>query len=215
MGDYEEAGDYYEAALRIFDHYHPALAGLGKVSAAQGDYQEAITYFQQAINVIPQPDYLAALGDLYTLTGQPGRAQAQYETVEYIGKLAEINQQVYNRQLANFYSDHDRKLDQALRLALAELESRKDVYGYDAAAWAEYKNGNYERAQMYMEQALAPGTRDARLYYHAGMIAYALNHDKQARDYLEQALSINPQFSILDSAVAHETLETLQATAIQ
>jgi tetratricopeptide (TPR) repeat protein len=215
MGHYEEAGAYYEAALRVFDNYHLALAGLGKVSAAQHDYGKAITYYQQAVNIIPQPDYLAALGDLYTLTGQSKQAQAQYKTVEYIGKLAEINQQVYNRQLANFYSDHDLKLAEALRLALAELESRKDVYGYDAAAWAEYKNGNYEQAQTYMSQAMSLGTQDARLYYHAGMIAYGLNQDKQAREFLEQALVINPQFSILDSAVAHETLETLQATAIK
>jgi tetratricopeptide (TPR) repeat protein len=214
-GHYKQAGGYYEAALRVFDNYHLALAGLGKVQAAQGNYEAAITYYQQAVNIIPQPDYLAALGDLYTLTDQPKQAQAHYKTVEHIGKLAEINQQVYNRQLANFYSDHNMKPQEALHLALAELESRKDVYGYDAAAWAEYKNGNDEQAQMYMDQALALGTRDARLYYHAGMIAYALHQDDQAREYLEQALAINPHFSILDADLARATLETLQATAIR
>src|SRR5688500_4162558 len=122
MGQYKEAGRYYEAASRVFDRYHLALGGSGKVEAAQGNYEEAIVYYQQASNIIPQPDYLAALGDLYALTGQPEQAQAQYETVELIGKLAAMDQQVYNRQLANFYSDHDLHLKDALALALAELE---------------------------------------------------------------------------------------------
>ncbi|HEU0294944.1 MAG TPA: tetratricopeptide repeat protein [Anaerolineales bacterium] len=215
IGKYKQAGGYYEAALRVFDNYHLALAGLGKVSAAQGDYDEAIAYYQQAINLIPQPDYLAALGDLYTLTRQPEQAQVQYQTVEYIGKLAALNRQVYNRQLANFYSDHNMKPKEALRLALAELKSRQDIYGYDAAAWAEYRNGNLQQAQTYMEQALALGTQDARLYYHAGLIAHALHQDQQAREYLETALSINPHFSILDAEHARASLEALRATANQ
>jgi tetratricopeptide (TPR) repeat protein len=212
-GEYKAAGRYYEAALRVFDGYHLALAGLGKVRAAQGNYADAIAYYQQAVNIIPQPDYLAALGDLYTLTGQPERAQLQYETVEYIGKLAEINQQIYNRQLANFYSDHDLHLKEALQLALAELETRRDIYGYDAAAWAQYKNGNFEEAQDLMNQAMSLGTQDARLYYHAGMIEHALGNEQDARQWLEQAMSINPHFSILDFNQLSSTLRTLQATA--
>jgi tetratricopeptide (TPR) repeat protein len=212
-GQYKEAGHYYEAALRVFDGYHLALAGLGKVRAAQGKYKEAITYYQQAINIIPQPDYLAALGDLYALTGQPEQARIHYQTVEYIGKLAEINKQIYNRQLANFYSDHNLHLKEALQLALAELESRKDIYGYDAAAWAQYKNGHFEEAQTLMEQALALGTRDARLYYHAGMIEHALGNNQAARDLLERALAVNPHFSILAADELSRTLQTLQTTA--
>jgi tetratricopeptide (TPR) repeat protein len=213
MGQPKEAGRYYEAALRVFDDYHLALAGLGKVHAAQAKYEEAIAYYQQAINRVPQPEYLAALGDLYTLTDQPEQAQIQYETVEFIGKLAEVNQQVYNRQLANFYSDHDLHLEEALDLALAELESRKDIYGYDAAAWAQYKNRNFEEAQTLMNEAMALGTRDARLYYHAGMIEHALGNDQTAHRLLEEARAINPHFSILDADELRKTLQTLQTTA--
>jgi tetratricopeptide (TPR) repeat protein len=211
MGEINDSGAYYEASLRVFENYHLALAGLGKVRAAQGKYDEAIDYYQRAINIVPQPDFVAALGDIYMLTDQPDKAQLQYKTVEYIGKLAELNKQIYNRQLANFYSNHDLHVKEALNLALAELESRKDVYGYDAAAWAYYRNGKSEAAQSLMDQAVALGTRDAQLYYHAGMIALQLGHKAQARDYLEQALSINPHFSILYADKARTTLETLQS----
>lgn len=214
-GNIQESGEFYEASLRVFEQYPLALAGLGKVRAAQGNYDEAIRYYQQAVNVIPQPEFVAALGDLYLITNQPEQAQIQYETVEAIGTLAALNQQVYNRQLANFYSDHDMNLKEALDLTLTELESRKDVYGYDAAAWAQYKNGNYEEAQALIEQALILGTRDACLFYHAGMIALALGNESQAREYLEQALVVNPYFSVTFAKEARQTLQELQSAAIQ
>lgn len=210
MGQIKNSGAYYEASLRVFENYHLALAGLGKIRAAQGKYDEAIDYYQRAIRIVPQPDFLAALGDLYAITDQQDEAQLQYETVEYIGKLAALNHQIYNRQLANFYSDRDVHVENALHLALAELESRKDIYGYDAAAWAQYKNGNLNEAQTLMEYALALGTQDAHLYYHAGMIALGLGDQAKAREYLEQALAINPHFSILYVGEVERILEILQ-----
>jgi tetratricopeptide (TPR) repeat protein len=212
-GEIQNAGEFYEASLRVFDNYYLAYAGLGKVRAAEGKYDEAIRYYQKAVNIIPQPEFLAALGDLYMVTGQPAQAKIQYDTVEYIGKLAAINKQVYNRQLANFYSDHNVKADEALHLALREFKDRKDIYGYDTAAWAYYKNGKFKEAQDSMGHALALGTQDARLFYHAGMIAHALHNEEQARQYLEQALAINSHFSILFAEEAQKTLQSLQQTA--
>jgi tetratricopeptide (TPR) repeat protein len=212
-GDVTAAGEFYEASLRVFENYPLALAGLGRVRAAQGKYDEGIEYYQQAVARVPQPEFVAALGDLYDITGQPSQAEIQYATVETIGTLAALNQQVYNRQLANFYSDHNRNLKEALALAQAELKSRRDIYGYDALAWALYKNGDYVEAQTMMNQAMKLGTRDARLYYHAGMIWLALGDEAQARTHLEEALAINPYFSIVYAAQARETLQTLQSTA--
>jgi len=212
-GDVAEAGKFYEASLRVFENYPLALAGLGRVRAAQGKYDEGIQYYQQAVDRVPQPEFVAALGDLYDITGQPSQAEIQYATVETIGTLAALNQQVYNRQLANFYSDHNRNLKEALVLAQAELKSRRDIYCYDALAWALYKNGDYVEAQTMMTQAMKLGTRDARLYYHAGMIWLALGDEAQARTHLEEALAINPYFSIVFAGQARETLQTLQSTA--
>jgi tetratricopeptide (TPR) repeat protein len=101
-------------------------------------------------------------------------------------------------------------LEKALQLALAELRTRKDIYGYDAAAWAHFKNGNLEEAQIFIEQAMALGTRDAQLYFHAGMIALELGQKDQAREYLEEALAINPHFSILHAEKARRALEILK-----
>ena len=45
-----------------------------------------------------------------------------------------------------------------------------------------------------MADALKLGTRDARLLFHAGMIHKAVGGSDRARDYLGQALALNPPF---------------------
>jgi Tfp pilus assembly protein PilF len=59
------------------------------------------------------------------------------------------------------------------------------------------------------EQALALGTRDALLYYHAGMIAAHQGQRARARQLLGDALAINPGFDPLQAAVARQTLAEL------
>lgn len=208
-GRIDLAESHYGAALGVFDDYPLALGGLAKAKAARGDYRAAIGLYRRATRIVPQPDLLAALGDVYAVLGNEKAAREQYRTVALIGKLARINRQVYNRQLATFYADHDLRVGEARRLALAELRVRKDVYGYDAAAWASYKSGMLEEAARLSERALSLGTRDSRLYYHAGMIAKADGRRAEARHLLSEALSMNPHFDLLQARVARAALAEL------
>ena len=189
LGEYElQAGDVgaannaYLTALNIHPGDYRALAGLGKLRGNQGRYAEAIKLYQSAIAVVPMPMYVAELGDMYTKAGNPAEARKQYQLVEYIGMLGHINQVLHNRDLALFYADHDIKLDEALALAHKEFEVRHDIYTWDALAWALYKNGKYQEASDAIDNALRPGTRDALLFFHAGMIASRLGQTSQAKE---------------------------------
>ena len=112
----------------------------------------------------------------------------------------------YNRQLALFYADHDIKSNQAYENASREYAVRKDIYGADALAWAALKNNRVAEAQSLIRSALQLGTQDARLFYHAGMIAKASGNFKQAREYLQRSLTLNPQFDPLQAAIARKAL---------
>ncbi len=208
-GHYASAERWYTAALEVFPGYYPALAGLGNVEAARGNDDEAIALYERAVSIVPQPALLATLGDLYARAGDMPSERRQYETVEFIARLAEINRVVYNRELALFYADHDMNTDRAVELALDELKVRKDIYGYDAAAWALYKDGHAAQALHVMEQALRLGTRDARLLFHAGMIERAAGDPERAHQYLSDALDINPHFSVLYEDQARQVLAAL------
>jgi tetratricopeptide (TPR) repeat protein len=203
VGDLEKADASYRRSLSDYPNYYRALAGLAQLRAAQQGYDEAITLYQNAIGVIPMPEYIAALGDIYTKVGNLDEARRQYELVEYIGKLSAINRVLYNRELAYFYADHDMKPLEGLELAKRELEYRKDIYAYDVVAWNLFRNGQFEAAGEAINQALKLGTKDAKLFYHAGMIFNRLGDKRKAKDYLGRALAINPHFHVLfaDNAV--------------
>jgi tetratricopeptide (TPR) repeat protein len=210
LGDLEKANASYRNSLTAYPNYYRALAGLAQVRAAQAHYDEAMALYQKAIEVIPMPEYIAALGDLYTKTGNHDEARKQYELVEYIGKLSALNQALYNRELAYFYADHDLKLADGLALARRELEIRRDIYAYDVLAWNLCKSGRLDEARAAIDQALRLGTKDAKLFYHAGVIFDQLGDKEKAKDYLARALSTNPHFHVLFADSAARTLRELE-----
>jgi tetratricopeptide (TPR) repeat protein len=210
-GDLARAEEHYVKALAAFPKYHYALAGRGGVEAAKKNYTQAIDWYKQAMNVIPLPEFITALGDVYQKIGDSHEAKKQYDLVEYIGLLSKVNQVVYNRDLALFYADHDMKLDEALELAQKELEVRKEnIYTYSTLAWAYYKKGQFEGARKAVERSLRLGTKDARLLFYAGMIYHKLGEKDNALKYLDQALSTNPYFHILYAEVAEKTLAEIK-----
>jgi tetratricopeptide (TPR) repeat protein len=215
LGRLDRAEAAFTEALGAHPGYHRALAGVAHVRAAQARYDEAAALYTRALGIVPLPEYAAALGDVYTKTGRTVEARKQYDLVEYIGRLSALNQALYGRELASFYADHDRSLDTALELARRELTVRQDVYAHDLLAWTLFKNGRPAEARAPMAEALRLGTQDARLLFHAGMIAHALGEWSAARAHLRRALSLNPHFHLLQAEVATRTLAALDAEAAE
>lgn len=209
-GDYRGAEQYYADALLTFPGYVRALASLGRVRAAQGELQDAIVQYKAAIEVLPDPTFVAALGDLYKVTGQDREAANQYALVEAIARLSAIAGILYNRPLALFYADHDMKPQEAYAKAKGEYAIRRDVYGADAVAWTALKDGRVAEARAFIRQALRLGTLDARLFYHAGLIEYAAGNKTTARMFLQRALALNPEFDPLQAPKARLALEALR-----
>jgi tetratricopeptide (TPR) repeat protein len=143
------------------------------VLAQAGNVQGAIANYRRAQEITPLPDYAAALFDLYKKAGQNDLAAKQMELLDVIDKISAANGEKANRNLVLAFADHDVKLDRALQLAQGELEFRRDVYSYDALAWALYKNHRIEEARQYMEKALALKTPEPGFRLHAQLIMQA------------------------------------------
>lgn len=210
QGDLREAERQNAEALRVYPGYVYGLAAMGAVRAAQGRVDDAIHFYEKSLAVIPLPAVAEALGDVYKRAGQGKDAERQYELVEYIGRLTALNRTVYNRDLAYFYADHHRHLDQAVALAEREAVLRHDIYTADTLAWAYFQNHRFAEADRAIRQALSLGTRDALLLYHAGMIARAHGDRARAVSYLTQALRTNPYFHVLHADEARRALDSLR-----
>ncbi|MBI2965391.1 MAG: tetratricopeptide repeat protein [Chloroflexi bacterium] len=211
VGELQNAARHYQAALKLFDRHYPSLAGLARVRAAEGKLGEAIELYKRAVEVVPLPAMLAELGDAYAAAGDDDEAVTQYQTVELIATIARLNQAVFNRELVIFYADHNIRVDMALRLAESEIGVRSDVYGYDALAWALYRNGRYDEANSAMQKALEHGTRDASLHFHAALIRKALGDLDGERTHLAAVVRTNPRFSLLHAPRVQAELASLSA----
>ncbi len=206
-GDYDTAGRHYTDAIRAFPTgAHRARAGLGRVRAAMEDWAGAIREYEHAVGVVPEPAAVAALGDLYARAGRERDAENQYALCERIGQLAVAGGAPYNRQLALFRADHDLRVQDAYRDASAEYRVRRDIHGADALAWTALKAGHLAEARTAIVDALRLGTRDARLWYHAGMIARAAGDAALAREHLQRALALSPEFDVRQAPLARRAL---------
>jgi tetratricopeptide (TPR) repeat protein len=206
IGDLAHAEQAYQAALLSYPNYHRALAWLGQLRAAQGKCAEAVELYRKALAVIPLPVYAAALGDVYTKLGEKDKAQKQFALVDVIARLSALNQQLFRRELAIFWADHDMRLPEALQYAQEELQLRQDVFTWDVLSWAQFKNGKTTEAAQSIEHSLATGTQDPLIFFHAGMIYSRLGDASKAAQLLKRALAINPHFHIFYAELAAQTL---------
>jgi tetratricopeptide (TPR) repeat protein len=209
-GQLESASQAYSNALALFESFHTAHAGMGRVAAAQGKNAEALAQYKRAQASVPLPDYAAALYSLYLQSGKPAEAKKQDELIAVVDKLAQATGEKTNRSLALIYADRGEHLDRALGLIQEELKVRRDVYTYDMLAWVLFKLKRYEDAQQAMDRALKMNTPEPGFYYHAGMIALALGRKADAGRLLQRALDLNPKFDPVQAPIAGEKLASVR-----
>ena len=195
-GDLETAQAVYLAALAQRSDYIHAQAGLARIQAARGEYDTAIAAYEGITARLPLPQYIVELGDLYEATGQTAKAAAQRELVHVIQQLNASAGMNVDLELAYFDAEYGDDPAAALAEVQTAYTERPTIYAADALAWAFYKNGRFEEAQKYSEEALRLGTQDALLHFHAGVIAQALGDDVAAQAHFAQVRRINPFFSI-------------------
>jgi tetratricopeptide (TPR) repeat protein len=185
----------YDQALKALPGYHRAHAGLGRMLAADGKFEEAAVNLQKAQAVIPLPEYAESLEAIYTKLGKTAEARQQRALIDVIDKLGRANGEKGNRALALVYADENRNLDRALELIRGELETRKDVYTYDALSWVLFRSGHQKDAEDASRTALAQHSPEPMFLYHAGIIAIVRGRADEGKELLRQALALNPGFA--------------------
>jgi len=202
VGKLAAAGAEDRRALQVFPGYAYALDALARVEAARGHYRTAIAREREAVNRIPLPQYVSALGDLYWVTGHEREARKQYAVIRVIERLLVANGVKTELETALFDVDHGIRLAASLALARVAQRERPSIDGDDVLAWALERTGHCGEAQRYSGRALRLGTLDALKMFHRGMIERCLGHRAEAKTWFRRALRLNPQFSLLWAPVA-------------
>jgi tetratricopeptide (TPR) repeat protein len=210
-GDRSAAQRHLVAAEQAWPDAPAVLLAQARLALADGRPRQATELLRRAAAIVPQPESLALLGDLYAASGDLALAEEQYATVDLIGRLASSQNRAYDRQLVLFQADHGRDVAAAVRQAEADLVVRHDIYGYDAYAWALHAAGRSREAREQMRWALALGTQDARLFYHAGMIELAAGSESAGVAYLEAALELDAGYEVLGPTRARAALSCVRS----
>jgi tetratricopeptide (TPR) repeat protein len=196
MGRLDEAAASYQSALKAFPKDFHSMTGLARAALAQGRWEEAISRGEAASAIAPAPETLAIIGDANLRSGRPDVAKRRYALIDSIGRLAKSKGDTYDRQRALFLADHDRNLAEALEMAQSEMKVRRDVYSYDALAWALCKSGRLFEAQSAIRKALAYGTKDSRILYHASRIEEGLHNIAKSQEYRARMVQANPNLYV-------------------
>lgn len=152
---------------------------------AQSRASEAVDALQKAVKLNPLPEYQWTLAEALRIAGKENEAS------EVEAKLCKGGASSDPRTLAIYLATRHESPETALQLARAELDSRGDVFTHDALAWALAAAGNLTLAQSEMQRALAEGTQDARLFFHAGIIASQAGYSADAERWLRKASELS------------------------
>lgn len=199
-GNYREADKGFDMALDAVRDYPPALVGKGRVALAKGDAKAAEALLARAYKQSPLAEIAWLLGDAREAAGDGPGAEQAYALVVKHGRQSD------GRTLALFYATKDRERNEAVRLAEAERKVRGDLYTEDTCAWALYRVGKLAEARAASDKALALGTKDARLLYHAGAIRIAAGDKAGGEKLVREALALNPGFDRTGAAEAAKLL---------
>ena len=194
-GEFKQARTLYTAAAGLLPGHPAATERLAELRGAEGDLIGAQEMFEGCAARTGRPEYCQAVGDLLVAAGDRAGAGPWHDrALKGYLEAAEGGDRRYDHHLATFYSDTRRDPTAALKWARRDHEQRQTVFTEDALAWALHQDGQREEAGQMLARALARGTEDAGLFFHAAMIRLAAGDKEAGRAHLARAASLNPRY---------------------
>jgi tetratricopeptide (TPR) repeat protein len=189
------------------------LTVMGRIRLAKGQPGEAEVCYTKSLDKVQTHEALAGLTALLHAAGRSDEAEEAYRRVlTFHGVPSGAESPVHKHghahgQLAGFYADYDRNVEEALVMAQHDYDEFPNLRAADTLAWCLYRNGRYTDALRLVRRALKEGPQHAAIHYHAGLIQAALGNKAEARKQLYQALSINPHFDPVHAPRASALLQ--------
>jgi tetratricopeptide (TPR) repeat protein len=212
-GDGPAAERDLKDALAIFPGDAKAYNVLARIYCAEHRWREALAAATHGADLVPLPETLGYKADAQRALGDRGGAR---ETDDLIGAVERIGNAygVNDRAIAIYESEHGERLDDAVRVARRDLAARHDLFAEDTLAWALAMQGQWMAARPHAEKAVRTGIEDSRVQFHAGVIAMKTGYFAEARDRLQRALAVNPQFHPFYAAEARRLLQPESRAAV-
>jgi len=207
-GDMEKALQFFEKAVETDPNLLGPYAALAKAYGRLGRFDEAISRYEALL--AKSPDYLAgymALGTIYDQQGDPETAESYYR------KALERNKEFAPaaNNLAWNLAEKGGNIDEALGYAqIAKERMPQNAAVMDTLGWIYYLKGSYLNAIAELRDSVELDLDNPIINYHLGLAYHKNNQQDEAKESLENALEIAPNFKGAEDA--RKILEAIEAT---
>jgi tetratricopeptide (TPR) repeat protein len=205
-GDLSRMISLLRSAIEADEANTSAYALLGQVYASQGRLPDALREFERV--VARDPKSVAAQTMVAFLLETMGRTD---EAVQRYLRVLELDPRapVAANNLAWLYADANRNLDVALSLAQIAKEQLPEAADVnDTLAWIYYRKDLPDIALSPLRLAVERDPDNPLYQFHLGLVYLKTGDVETAREALERALKLDPNFS--GAAQARQALALLQ-----
>jgi len=202
-GKSSEADGALNIALSFQTNYAPGVLLRGRMLLGAAKVEDAIPLLRQAAQINPLPEYHWALAEALRAAQREDEAGAVETQLVAKGPVTDP------RTCSLYLATRRTNSELAVRLAREELAARADVFTHDALAWALAAAGKSDEAQSHLRLALAQGTQDARLAFHAAVITAQAGKLDEAGAWFEKAGALKFQLHPSEQAELQSTAKLL------
>src|SRR5579863_2760156 len=203
--DFKGAEAAFRKAIELDKNNSDALLKLAQTQAAEGSVSQALATYQQSIKDHPREiSFYLLAGMMYESQHDWDQAKNMYQqalNIEHDNPLASNN-------LAYVMLEQGGNVDVALAMAQTARRGMPDSpNAADTLGWAYFQKGVYGSAIDMFKESLRLNEKkgapdDPSVHYHLGLAYEKANQPDQARQQLERALKISPNFSEAKKALS-------------
>jgi signal transduction histidine kinase len=232
--NYQQALDYFVKAAKLYenplhDDYGQclALSNIGNIEYRFGNYNKAINYAQQSMNIAKKRNFTSSIGYAHKLLGRIYKKQGKYDSA-----LAEYNegQKIYLQlgdprsaaellqNIGNVYFEKEKYREalnnylQSLKLARRISSKTLTAYAYSCIGQAYTELKKNDDALSYLDSARLLAKEIGNRYLVMDSYS-AMSAVYEAKGDYKKALSIHRQFALLkDSITQSENRQLAEET---
>jgi tetratricopeptide (TPR) repeat protein len=208
--DFGGADAAFHKSIELDKDNSDALLKLAQVQAAEGSVSQALATYQQSIKDHPREiSFYILAGMMYESQNDFDQAKAMYQQALNI----KPDDALASNNLAYLMLQKGGNVDVALAMAQTARRGMPDSpQAADTLGWAYFQKGVYRSAIDMFQESLRlnekQGADDPDVHYHLGLAYQKTNQPAQARQQLERALKISPNF--VDAELARKALSGLR-----
>ncbi len=196
--EYYAIGQNYDAALATVnkalkrDTANPFLWDMKSLVAVQkGDTAQAINAMEKAIQILPNPEFVISLGELYAETNNPKALELADALL--VGNKAKAKKEAYfiKGLYFNFKNEKEKAISFFDKCMVLDYTF---VQAYLEKALALYDTKKYADAANVLEKAITVQNQFYEGYYYLGQCYEKLNRTQEAIEVYQTALMINTNY---------------------